>query len=85
MRPAIDPRVQRFLEIHSVSERDAVEADVADHRDQTPAERWQVLVTLCRTLSWWQSRPQEERERMLDSRDLPHPSYLEIVRRLRSP
>ena len=84
MRQAIDPRVQRFLEIHSVSEREAVEADVADHRHQTPAERWEVLVTLSQTLDWWRSRPPEERERMLDLRDPPHPSYREIIQRLRS-
>ncbi len=84
MPPAIDPKVKRFLEIHSVSEREAVEADVAEHRDQTPAERWQVLVTLSRSLGWWASRSEAERGRMLDQRDPPHPTYVDIVRRLRS-
>ena len=84
MSPAIDPKVKRFLEIHSVSEREAVEADVAEHRDQTPAERWKVLVTLSQSLRWWASRSELERERMLEQRDPPHPTYPDIVRRLRS-
>ena len=75
--------LQRFLALHAVDQRAAIEADVADHRDQTPAERWQTLVGLLSTLSWLNCRSAEERARVLEWRDPPHPSCRGIVERLR--
>lgn len=77
------PAIRRFLERHATSIRDAVEADVADARSMTPAERWTALVGLCRSLAWLELRSPEERARVLEWRDPPHPTYSEIMRRLR--
>ncbi len=85
MAHAIDPRVARFLRTHSVSIREEVEADVADHRDLTPSERWRLLVGLCRSIPWLinSANPPEVVARILEDREPPHPSYHELVARLR--
>ena len=80
----IDPRVARFLRIHSVSIEEEIEADVADARDLSPAERWRILEALSGTSDWLAAaNPPEFVGKVLGWRDPPHPSYFEIVARLR--
>lgn len=83
MAHVLDPRVKRFLANHAVSKREAIESDVAEHRQQTPAERWRILELLSSTMDWLRVRPAEERARVLEWRDPPHPSYRELLERLR--
>lgn len=84
MARAIDPRVQRFLERHGASIEDEVEADVADARACTPAERWAQLERLTGVLAWLRSSGQTDLARVVEHRDPPHPSYAGIVARLRA-
>jgi hypothetical protein len=84
MAKALDPRVERFLRIHAVDVRQEVESDVADDRDLTPAERWRILERLSPSAEWLvEANPPELVASLLEWRDPPHPTYREIVARLR--
>lgn len=79
----IDPAVARFLARHSKPPRDAVAEDAAPWRDKSPAEKWRAVLALSRSAAWV-LRLNPQRERVLAREDSPHPSYFEIMKRLRS-
>lgn len=78
----LDPRLARFLARHAVSEAEAVEADVAPHRGKSTAALWAETAMLARDAVWLLSRQHDLRRAALE-RDPPHPSYGEVIARLR--
>lgn len=80
----VDPSLERFLRLHSVSIQEEVEADVAEARAMTPLERWEALVRLSKCLSWIRTQSPEHQARVLAWRDPPAPSYAQLVARLRT-
>ena len=78
----MDPAVARFIAIHHRSARESAEDDIEPHRDQTPAESWADLRALCRAgARILAGLP--NRDLVVNESDPPHPSYRDIVRRLR--
>ena len=78
----IDPKLAKFLARHAVSEEEAVEADVAAYRGKTPEECWRDVVSTARVAALALAlQPRALRLAALD--DPPHPSYAEVMRRLR--
>lgn len=84
MTHALDPRVRRFIEHHAASIVDEVESDVAESRAATPTERWAQLERLTSVLAWLRTSGTADPARVLELRDPPHPSYRELIARLRS-
>lgn len=84
MAPEVDPRLRRFLAHHAVTPAQEAEADVAEARGATPAERWSQAVRLSRSLAWLRTRPLEQQARVLEWRDPPAESYRQLVARLRA-
>lgn len=84
MGRVVDPRVRRFLERHASSIEEEVEADVADARSCSPGERWSQLERLTGVLAWLRSSGQTDLARVVEFRDPPHPSYAELIARLRA-
>jgi len=79
---ARDPSVERFIARHSKPPREAVDDDVAAWRAVSPEEKLRVALELCRSMvTFLEMNP--NRERVLEHRDPPHPSYHEIMRGLR--
>lgn len=75
-------RVRRFVAKHSLPEREAVEADVAEYRGKSLEERGRDIESVCRdAAAILSSRP--DRDRILMEDDPPHPSYFAIMERLR--
>jgi hypothetical protein len=83
MLPGVDPRVRRFIEHHAVSIEAEVEADVAEARASSPAERWRQLEQLTGVLSWLRASGTTDPARVVEWRDPPHPTYGELIARLR--
>lgn len=61
-----------------------VEADVAEYRGSTLAERWRACEVVCSSLAMLAHWPAERRARYLEEREPPHPSYAGIMARLRA-
>ncbi len=79
----MDAALARFLARHAVSEREAVERDVAELRGLGPEATWAPIDAVCRSAADVLSmRP--DRVDALGQRDPPHPSYDAVVRRLRA-
>ncbi len=57
--------------------------EVAAAREQTPAERWTSLCSLCRSLAWIRTQPAAHQERVLTWRDPPAASYRALVAKWR--
>lgn len=77
-----DPRVDAFLARFAVSERESAEADVADGMPVVVAERVERLIAACRLgVALAQASP--DPERAMAWQDPPHPSYAEVMARLR--
>jgi hypothetical protein len=83
LRRDIDPKLAKFLARHAVSVKQEVEDDVAPNRGKTPEECWADVVALSRTSAWAISL-QPDPLKIAATRDPPHPSYAETVRRLRA-
>lgn len=78
----IDPRLAKFLARHAVSEEEAVEADVARHRGQSPADSWADGEGCCRASMLMVAAGEADLERLALERDEPPPSYWLALRRL---
>lgn len=82
--PAMRPDVARFLAHHATSPRHAVLEDVARYRGVSLEERGRDVERVCKAAAAvLAARP--DRDAVMALRDPPHPSYEEIVRRLRVP
>lgn len=79
-----DPAIDRFLARHACSEREAVLADAAPYVGMTPEERALHVVAACRAAAD-ALRASPFRDAILARREPPHPTYFEIIRRLRAP
>lgn len=78
-----DERLARFLARHAVSERDAVEKDVAELRNLSPEATWRLIDAVCKSAAdILAMRP--DRIEALQEKDPPHPSYESVMRRLRA-
>ncbi len=56
---------------------------MAPHRGQSPAERLRDVIALC-ALAAAQLAGRPDRDRIVHDVEPPHPSYAELVRRLRA-
>ena len=80
---AIDPRVARYLAIHSKPPREAVDEDAAPWRDVSPEEKLRTAIELSATAAMFLAM-NPNRDWVLAHEEPPHPSYFEIMRRLRA-
>jgi hypothetical protein len=79
----MDERLAKFLKRYAVSEREAVEKDVAELRGLTPEQTWRIIDSVCLTAADLLSmRP--DRLQILQEKDPPHPSYEAVMKRLRA-
>ena len=75
--------IARYLERVARSEEETIRIKVAPYRDATLEEMGLASEAVCNTVAAiLEARP--DRERVLDFRDPPHPSYRAIVDRLRA-
>lgn len=77
--PAKDPAVQRFMDKHSVSDKEAAEQEAELGRGMTPEERILAsdgLIRSCARAGAFDQPPS-----VLDYREPPHPSYYELLAR----
>ena len=79
----IDPAIARYLANHCKPPREAVDEDAAPWRGVSREEKLKTTIGLCATAAMFlQMNP--NREWVLAHEDPPHPSYFEIMRRLRA-
>jgi hypothetical protein len=78
----MDPAVARFIAIHHRSARESAEDDCEQYRGRTLEQAWRDLAGVCRTAMQLLAM-NSHRERILAEQDPPHPSYFEIMRRLK--
>lgn len=77
------PDVARFIQTHARSARDAVLEDVAPYRGLSLEQKGRVVEAVCKAAAAiLAARP--DRDVVMALEDPPHPSYREIVARLRS-
>jgi hypothetical protein len=81
LRRDIDPKLARFLARHSVSVKEEVEADVAPHRGEDPADSWATVEALCRDAVFL-LKAGGHGPAVMREREEPHPSYWPAMRRL---
>ncbi len=78
----VDPAVARFIAIHHRSARESAEEDCEQYRGRTLEQTWRDLEGVCRmAMELLALNP--HREQILAEQDPPHPSYFDIVRRLK--
>ncbi len=77
----MDASLARFLARHAVTEREAVEKDVAELRRLGPEETWRIIDSVCLSAAdILSARP--DRIAVLEERTPPHPSYASVIQRL---
>jgi hypothetical protein len=79
----MDAALAKFLARHAVTEREAVEKDVAELRALGPEASWRVIDSVCLSVADVLSmRP--DRAAVLSESEPPHPSYAAVMSRLRA-
>lgn len=79
----MDAAMARFLARHAVTEREAVERDVAELRNVRPEDSWRIIDSVCLSAADVLSM-RSDRVSVLSERDPPHPSYPAAMERLRA-
>jgi hypothetical protein len=76
-------RLAKFLARHAVSEREAVEKDVAGLVGLSQEESWRIIDSVCLSAADLLSTRPDRLSVLLD-RDPPHPSFEAVMARLRA-
>ena len=83
MDDARNAPLARFLARFAVSEREAVEKDVADLRRLSPEQTWPVVHAVLQATGWPLSAQPDPIAVALE-RDPPHPTFELVMKRLRA-